>query len=98
MGMRLSTILNFDSNNICDERGVVIQRGHQRGLDPVVLRTRGSLLLLRDQRGLHQERVQPLRTQEAGQQVRVPLTPRSEALKMIQRTVPPAEEEVDDPR
>lgn len=81
-----------------DERGIVVQRGHQRGVDPVVLRPRGPLLLLRDQRGLHQERVQPLRTQKAGQQVRVTHPQSREALKMILRTVPPAEEEVDDPR
>ena len=81
-----------------DERGILIQRGHQRGVDPVVLRPRGPLLFQRDQRRLHQERLQPLRTQEASQQVRVTHSSPREALKMILRTVPPAEEEVDDPR
>lgn len=81
-----------------DERVIVVQRGYQRGMGAVVLRAGGPPLLLRGQRGVHQELVQPLWTQEAGQQVCVSMGLCSEALKMILRTVPPAEEEVDDPR
>ena len=67
-------------------------------MDTVVLWTRRPLVLLRGERRFHQERVQSLRSQKKSWQVYVKIHLSSEAYKMILRTVPPAEEEVDDPK